>query len=308
MNDMTANTPLLPALRIVFDGPPEPQAGRFVEVEDVNGKSISAGTWHERPDGLWELRLDALPAGGSQSEREAETWCRLAGKAIDALDAIATWELGADLGEDAHGIIGFAEGSAAAIRAEYPSATAISQPAASGAEKRLTTDLHPSGKRIMAGLQEAHAIAKGEQPAARVHMQGHAYVPEAEFKTLEARCAELEREVARCHGRLEIDRQFVMPKGGNDLVRVEIPSADRPSMIDGITARDTTIKMLDDSVAALSARLAEMRHLMRRAHAVMRECGWQLAITAEPQGDGVLEAACTEIEADFAEALKANEQ
>jgi len=37
----------------------------------------------------------------------------------------------------------------------------------------------------------------------------------------------------------------------------------------------------------------------------MRECGWQLAISAEPQGDGILEAACTEVEADFADALSA---
>lgn len=46
--------------------------------------------------------------------------------------------------------------------------------------------------------------------------------------------------------------------------------------------------------------------LMRKAHAVMRECGWQLAIGAEPQSDGILEAACTEIEADFSEHLYGN--
>ncbi|MDD2878715.1 MAG: hypothetical protein PHZ23_15970 [Acidiphilium sp.] len=43
--------------RIVFDGPPGPKSGRFVEVEDANGTSFNAGEWHERPDGLWELRL-----------------------------------------------------------------------------------------------------------------------------------------------------------------------------------------------------------------------------------------------------------
>jgi hypothetical protein len=47
------------SLRIVFDGPPSPDGGRFVEVEDAAGNSVNAGTWHERPDGLWELRLAA---------------------------------------------------------------------------------------------------------------------------------------------------------------------------------------------------------------------------------------------------------
>lgn len=56
-------------------------------------------------------------------------------------------------------------------------------------------------------------------------------------------------------------------------------------------------------VDANEARLEALR-LMRLAHAVMRECGWQLAIACEPAGDGVLEAACSEMEADFAEFLK----
>jgi hypothetical protein len=42
---------------------------------------------------------------------------------------------------------------------------------------------------------------------------------------------------------------------------------------------------------------------MRKAHAVMRECAWQLAVGAEPAGDGILEAACSELEADFREFL-----
>lgn len=40
---------------VVFDGPPGPEAGRFVEVEDANGRSFNAGEWIERPDGYWEL-------------------------------------------------------------------------------------------------------------------------------------------------------------------------------------------------------------------------------------------------------------
>lgn len=42
---------------IVFDGPPGAVSGRFVEVEDETGKSIRLGTWVERADGFWALRI-----------------------------------------------------------------------------------------------------------------------------------------------------------------------------------------------------------------------------------------------------------
>jgi hypothetical protein len=42
---------------VVFDGPPGPVAGRFVEVEDENGVSIRAGKWIDRADGYWALRI-----------------------------------------------------------------------------------------------------------------------------------------------------------------------------------------------------------------------------------------------------------
>lgn len=45
------------------------------------------------------------------------------------------------------------------------------------------------------------------------------------------------------------------------------------------------------------------RKLIEQAHATMRACGWHLAIGAEIQGDGVLEAACAEIEEKFRAAL-----
>ena len=35
---------------IVFDGPPSPNSGRFVEVEDANGNSVRVGKWIERED------------------------------------------------------------------------------------------------------------------------------------------------------------------------------------------------------------------------------------------------------------------
>ena len=45
-------------IHIVFDGPPGPVAGRFVEVETPDGRSIKVGEWRERPDGYWALVLE----------------------------------------------------------------------------------------------------------------------------------------------------------------------------------------------------------------------------------------------------------
>ncbi len=45
------------AINIVFDGPPAPEGGRFVEVETDDGHSISIGQWLERSDGYWALRI-----------------------------------------------------------------------------------------------------------------------------------------------------------------------------------------------------------------------------------------------------------
>lgn len=42
---------------VVFDGPPGPEAGRFVECEDADGHGINAGEWTERPNGWWALRI-----------------------------------------------------------------------------------------------------------------------------------------------------------------------------------------------------------------------------------------------------------
>ena len=58
------------ALHIVFDGPPGPQAGRFVEVETSDGHSVSIGSWHERGDGLWDLRIPASAGEGDLWEAD----------------------------------------------------------------------------------------------------------------------------------------------------------------------------------------------------------------------------------------------
>ena len=42
---------------IVFDGPPGPVSGHFIEVENDAGESICFGEWIEREDGMWCLRI-----------------------------------------------------------------------------------------------------------------------------------------------------------------------------------------------------------------------------------------------------------
>ena len=44
---------------IVFDGPPGPESGRFVEVENERGRSVDIGEWVHRPDGYWALRISS---------------------------------------------------------------------------------------------------------------------------------------------------------------------------------------------------------------------------------------------------------
>lgn len=45
-------------IRIIFDGPPGAESGRFVEVEDGDGRGVSVGRWVELPDdGWWALEL-----------------------------------------------------------------------------------------------------------------------------------------------------------------------------------------------------------------------------------------------------------
>lgn len=58
-------------------------------------------------------------------------------------------------------------------------------------------------------------------------------------------------------------------------------------------------------IAVLEAERNKFRSLVELAHPTMIACGWHLAMAAEPQGDGVLEAACTEIEEKFSEAVHA---
>jgi exonuclease VII small subunit len=53
-----------------------------------------------------------------------------------------------------------------------------------------------SRNKIIEGAKEALAVARGEQPAARITVQGHAYVPESELAALRERVQELEGSIA----------------------------------------------------------------------------------------------------------------
>lgn len=62
-------------IRIIFDGPPAPESGRFVEVTDAEGRSFDAGTWQKRGDDLWELRIEGVDlkvVAAKAAERAAE--------------------------------------------------------------------------------------------------------------------------------------------------------------------------------------------------------------------------------------------
>lgn len=58
---------------------------------------------------------------------------------------------------------------------------------------------------------------------------------------------ELRAEVRRCHERLEIDRYFMIDKDSENLVRVDVPYAERDltGHLDGIDCRNATIKGID---------------------------------------------------------------
>jgi hypothetical protein len=56
------NTPMtaIESIDIVFDGPPSNESGRFIEVENMDRRSIRVGEWIDRGDGTWALRLEAV--------------------------------------------------------------------------------------------------------------------------------------------------------------------------------------------------------------------------------------------------------
>jgi hypothetical protein len=64
---------------VVFDGPPSHVSGRFVEVEDEQGRAFNAGEWVDRGNGLWALRI---PRAASTSANVAPAATVQAGEAV----------------------------------------------------------------------------------------------------------------------------------------------------------------------------------------------------------------------------------
>ena len=66
---------------VVFDGPPAPEAGRFIEVETAEGKSVRAGEWeqdgdywylgpfYQEPPDVYALRAELTQARADIAER-----------------------------------------------------------------------------------------------------------------------------------------------------------------------------------------------------------------------------------------------
>lgn len=81
---------------IVFDGPPDHESGRFVEVEKADRSGVKLGNWVARADGYWALRItredvervlcDTDEPTGAEVEVEA---------AADAINAV-------DIGQMSH--------------------------------------------------------------------------------------------------------------------------------------------------------------------------------------------------------------
>ena len=57
-------------LRIVFDGPPGPESGRFIEVENAQGASVNAGEWADiAARGRADHRRGAHAGGSAMTNR-----------------------------------------------------------------------------------------------------------------------------------------------------------------------------------------------------------------------------------------------
>jgi len=82
---------MIETLHFVFDGPPGPECGRFVECETPDGHSVNAGEWHERADGYWELRVPiaARPPTDVSTDVLVANAIRLALEDADTLDQLA---------------------------------------------------------------------------------------------------------------------------------------------------------------------------------------------------------------------------
>lgn len=81
-------------LRFVFDGPPGPECGRFVECETPDGRSVNAGTWHDRGDGYWELRVSRPSTPDTTSVEDMREACAKVAESMVHQDNRYPWQVG----------------------------------------------------------------------------------------------------------------------------------------------------------------------------------------------------------------------
>jgi hypothetical protein len=128
-------------------------------------------------------------------------------------------------------------------------------------------------EKIDAGLADALAFANGAHPAARIHVNGHEYVPAAELVAANM-------QIKKLHARLEMDHAFVMDDlTTGELRRIEI----EPGIIpDGIECRDDTIRLQDEQIERLvTERVALIHDLESANRSVLAETEARAAAEAE---------------------------
>jgi hypothetical protein len=92
----------------------------------------------------------------------------------------------------------------------------------------------------------------------------------------------LEREVKRCHARLEIDHAWTIKDGKK--VRCDIPEHERAAFPDGIECRNETIKLLDQNIATLRANAKKDESRLSEALAALKEI--EGIVANAPKGSG----------------------
>jgi hypothetical protein len=93
-------------IRILFDGPPSFEPGRFVEVEGPDGASIKVGDWCDRGDGFWSLDIPVSVPSKDEAARIAELEAEIASlrARVEELEAglpvLGPWVNGKRIGAD----------------------------------------------------------------------------------------------------------------------------------------------------------------------------------------------------------------